>query len=47
VAIFSMSPVLEDILPNTQSPIMLPPSLVCLYGLDISSASDSVFFLAS
>jgi hypothetical protein len=46
-AIFSTSAVLEDILPNPQSPIMLPPSLVCgLCRLDISSSStsDSPFF---
>jgi hypothetical protein len=36
-ALFSTSAVLEDILPNPQSPIILPPSLVCICGLDISS----------
>ena len=43
-AISSTSPVLEDILRSLQSPIMLPPSLVCLFGLEISlQYSDSVF----
>ena len=36
---------LEDILPYPRSPIMLPPSLVSLCGLDIcSSISNSYFF---
>ena len=39
-----MSAVVEDILPDPQSPIILPPSLVCLCGLVmISSISDSSF----
>ena len=52
MAIFSTSAVLEDIPPNPQSLIMLPPSLVCICGLDIYllQFSDSYFksfFLAA